>query len=247
MVQPRYLIPNGITAFSLLLALWSIFRAIDGYHDQAAWCIVWCVLLDRMDGVAARLVRASSKFGVEFDSLADLLAFCVAPSVLSYVALTHEPRYVSSASALEPHLLLAVIALYFLCGAVRLARYNVTAEQVPGWFRGLPTTIAGALVSTGFLAARELGWDSMVPRGLPLLLAGCALLMISNLWLHKEVRARSRIALVVGVALVAVVYGLGFARRDPGIIFVTILAYPAIGFVLGALRPPTGPPLTASE
>jgi CDP-diacylglycerol---serine O-phosphatidyltransferase len=117
MFRPRYLVPNSITAFSLLLALWSIFRAIDGDHDQAAWCIVWCVLLDRMDGVAARLVHASSQFGVEFDSLADLLAFCVAPSVLSYVALARDPRYAGAASALEPTLLLAIIALYFLCGA----------------------------------------------------------------------------------------------------------------------------------
>ncbi len=226
--------------------MWSIFRAIDGYHDQAAWCIVWCVLLDRMDGVAARLVRASSRFGGEFDSLADLLAFCVAPAVLSYVVLTRDPRYAASGSALDTRLVLGSIALYFLCGAVRLARYNVTAELAPGWFRGLPTTIAGALISTGLLATRALDLDGVVPRGLPLALAGCGLLMISNLWLKKEVRPRSRIALIIGAALVAAVYGLGFARRDPEIIFFLILAYPTIGFVLGAVQPPAPSTLTTS-
>jgi CDP-diacylglycerol--serine O-phosphatidyltransferase len=238
MFQPRYLIPNGITALSMMLAMWSIFQSIDGYHDQAAWWIVWCVLLDRADGVAARLVRASSKFGQEFDSLADLLAFCIAPSVLSYVVLTRDPRYASSEAALDRSAVIAIVALYFLCGAIRLARYNVTHEDAPGWFRGLPTTIAGALVSSGFLAARQLGLDAIVPWGLPLLLAACALLMISSLWLRKEVRPRSRLALGVGVLLVASVYGLGFARHYPGYIFAAILAYPAIGFVLGALRPP---------
>src|SRR5205823_3649863 len=133
----------------------SIFRSIDGHLDQAAWSIVWCVLLDRVDGVVARALKASSKFGVEFDSLADLLAFCVAPAVLGYVVLIRDPQYAGAATALDGRLVIGVLALYFLCGAVRLARYNVTADRAPGWFRGLPTTIAGALVSTGFLAVRE--------------------------------------------------------------------------------------------
>jgi CDP-diacylglycerol--serine O-phosphatidyltransferase len=246
MFRLRHLVPNGITAISLLLSMWSVLRSIDGYHDQAAWCIVWCALLDRMDGVAARLLGASSQFGVEFDSLADLLAFCVAPSVLSYVVLTRDPGY-AAASDLDPRLLLAIIALFFLCGALRLARYNVTSDQAPGWFRGLPTTIAGALISSGLLAARELGLGALVPLGLPILLVVCAVLMISNLWLHKEVRPRSRLGWSVGVSLIALVYGLGFARYYPWVIFVSILAYPAIGFVLGALKPPVRAPITASE
>lgn len=239
MLSPRYLVPNGITAFSMLLAIWSIVHAIDGSYDQAAWCTVWCVLLDRMDGVAARLLRASSRFGQEFDSLADLLAFCVAPSVLSYVLLTREARY--TPSGLPRSAVLAVIALYFLCGAIRLARYNVTLEDAPGWFRGLPTTFAGGLVASGLLAARSQGFDAAawgVPLGLPALLAICALLMISTFWMRKEVWPRSRILLGIGISSMVLLYGLGFAHRWPECIFLILVSYSVIGFLIGVVRRP---------
>ena len=78
----RYGIPNSITAASLLLGLGSIVTGMFGNLELAGWMIVWCGLLDVMDGLAARLLKAESNFGAEFDSMADLVAFGVAPGML---------------------------------------------------------------------------------------------------------------------------------------------------------------------
>ncbi len=78
----RYTIPNSFTAMSLLLGLGSVVTSQLGDLELAGWMIVWCGLLDTMDGVAARLLKATSTFGAEFDSMADLIAFGVAPGML---------------------------------------------------------------------------------------------------------------------------------------------------------------------
>src|SRR5690348_10759860 len=91
--HPRYLVPNAVTAANLILALTAIVEASRGRAETAAWLIVWCALLDRVDGVVARWLGASSEFGIQFDTLSDLLAFCVAPGLLVYFLLTGDPRY----------------------------------------------------------------------------------------------------------------------------------------------------------
>ena len=78
----RYTVPNGFTSLSLLLGVASIVTTQLGDLETAAWIIVWCGLLDVMDGVSARLLKATSDFGAEFDSMADLVSFGVAPAVL---------------------------------------------------------------------------------------------------------------------------------------------------------------------
>ena len=82
----RYSIPNSFTALSLLLGLGSIVTTQIGDLEFAAWLIVWCGLLDTMDGFAARVLKATSDFGAEFDSMADLVSFGVAPGVLVFNA-----------------------------------------------------------------------------------------------------------------------------------------------------------------
>ena len=82
MVKLRYTIPNSFTALSLLLGVGSIVTGQLGNLELAGWMIVWCGLLDVMDGLAARLLKATSDFGAEFDSMADLVSFGVAPGML---------------------------------------------------------------------------------------------------------------------------------------------------------------------
>jgi len=130
----RYLIPNSITSASLLLGLASAWAALHGDPELAAWMVVWGVLLDTMDGAAARLLRASSAFGAELDSFADFVVFGVAPAAL-----------VASATGSE-----WAAAVFALATAARLARYNVREED-PGAFRGVPTTTCGATVALVWL------------------------------------------------------------------------------------------------
>ncbi len=242
-VPLRYIFPNAITALSILLAAEAVFQAAAGYYDAAAWFLVWCVLLDRVDGVVARLTKASSRFGEQFDSLADVIAFAFSPALLVFLMLTKDPRYIDwySQPALRA-VLMGSVAMYVLAGAIRLARFNLTAQSLgPGWFRGLPTTIAGAMVSTLLLAAWKGAWPDIVVVAMPLVLCFCAILMLSNLWLPKNLQwIPNKVILssrVINILLwfgVAVVYGLGAARMAPTVLLCLAVGYPLVGFILGA-------------
>jgi CDP-diacylglycerol--serine O-phosphatidyltransferase len=226
----RYLAPNAITAASLLLALVAIVQAAEGRFDACAWTIVWCVLLDRFDGFVARRLRACSEFGVQFDTLADLLAFGAAPALLMYFRLA--PPGTGPVPALAA-------GLYLLAAALRLARFNVQAHDLgPDWSRGLTVTIAAAIVALAHLSAgtRALATPALLP-GLLLLLA---FLMVSVLWLPKALPLPpwARVLFALGVVLV---YGLGALRRAPELLLALAVAYPTLGFLWGAWRPPRTP------
>ncbi len=238
--HPRYLVPNCVTATSLMIALTAIVQASRGEHESAAWLIVWCALLDRVDGVAARSLRACSEFGIQFDTLADLLAFCVAPALQVHFLLTGDPRYAPLfAAGAARRALLASVGIYVVCGAIRLARFNVQAESVgPKWSRGLPVTIAGGLVSTFILAAWELALPAEVVAASPIVLLVSAGFMVSTLWLPKSLGEGTRIPLPLQVLGVSAIYGLGFARTLPVVLLAAALAYPTVGFVFGASHRP---------
>ena len=126
----RYSIPSSITALSLLLGLGSIVTTQVGELEFAAWLIVWCGLLDTMDGVAARVLKATSDFGAEFDSMADLVAFGVAPAVLVFnLGLQYGGVEVGSG---QFWVLLAACGVFVLAGAMRLARFNLTSDVPHG-------------------------------------------------------------------------------------------------------------------
>ena len=138
----RYSIPNSFTALSLLLGLTSIVTAQVGDLELAAWRVVWCGLLDTMDGVAARLLKATSSFGAEFDSMADLVSFGVAPAIIVF-NLGLQVGGVQLDTG-QFWVLLVSCGVFVLAGAMRLARFNL-ATDVPsgGWFTGIPITAAG--------------------------------------------------------------------------------------------------------
>ena len=239
--HPRYLVPNAVTAVSMLIALVAIVQASRGQYESAAWLIVWCALLDRVDGVAARWLRACSDFGIQFDTLADLLAFCAAPALLVYFLLTGDPRYAPMFEAGAARgVLLASVGVYVLSGALRLARFNIQARAIgPQWSRGLPVTIAGGLVSTFLLAAWELALPAEVVAASPVVLLVSAVFMISILWLPKSLGEGTWVPLPFRVLGVLAIYGLGFARTLPAVLLAVALAYPALGFAFGRFHPPS--------
>jgi len=238
--HPRYLVPNAVTGLSMVIAVVAIVQASRGVYESAAWLIVWCALLDRVDGFWARLVDACSDFGIQFDTLADLLAFCAAPAMLVYFLLTDDPRYAPMFEAYPARaVLLTSVGAYVLLGAMRLARFNVQTRSIgPRWSRGLPVTIAGAIVSTFILAAWELSLPTLVVMASPIVLFACAVFMISNLWLPKSMGKGKRTLLALQVLGVVTIYGLGLIRALPTVLLAVALAYPAFGFVFGGLRPP---------
>ena len=89
MSKLRYLVPNAFTSMSLILGLISVVLSVRGNPALAAWLILWGVLLDKLDGSAARLLNASSPFGAQLDPFADFVSFGIAPAALFFFSLEH--------------------------------------------------------------------------------------------------------------------------------------------------------------
>ena len=166
-----YALPNLLTAMNFLLGYLSIISSIEMRYERAAWTILLATIFDMLDGRVARFTKTTSKFGLEFDSLCDLISFGLAPAVFIYLL------------ALRPfgRIGLVVSMLFGLFGAMRLARFNVMAEVLPkSYFQGLPIPMASITLCTAFLFAKEL---NLPVEGSPFFLAltcALALLMVST-------------------------------------------------------------------
>ena len=161
--KPRrgtYLVPNLFTTANLFAGFFGIVSAIDGKFEIAAMAILFSCLFDILDGKVARLTKATSRFGVEYDSLADLVAFGVGLGLLVYLW------------ALRPFGRLGWLAafVFVACGALRLARFNVQVGTVSSkYFVGLPIPGGATMIATTVLFLD--GWEISSPHllGVPLL------------------------------------------------------------------------------
>lgn len=222
MVRLRYTIPNGFTALSLLLGLGSIVTSQIGELEFAAWLIVWCGLLDTLDGLAARLLKATSSFGAEFDSMADLVSFGVAPAVLVFNAgLQLGGIEVDSG---QFWVLLTACGVFVLAGAMRLARFNIaTGKPRTGWFTGVPiTACGGGLVSSLILVLiYHQDISTLLPLHLyfPVLMFVLAILMVSRLRFPKVVVRKSNIVNVFQFTNIAAIFYCGIFRVFPEYLF----------------------------
>ena len=218
MIRIRYTIPNSFTALSLLLGIASIVTTQLGELELAAWIIVWCGLLDVMDGLSARLLKATSDFGAEFDSMADLVSFGVAPAVLMLNAGMQLGgiEYESG----QFWVLLVAIAVFALCGAMRLTRFNLVSDQPgTGWFTGVPITAAGGgMVSSVVLVLihhPDIAASLPLHLYLPVLMFVLAMLMVSRLRFPKAVKRDSLAMNVFQGVVMAGVYYCGITRSYP--------------------------------
>jgi len=218
----RYSIPNSFTALSLLLGLGSIVTTQIGDLEFAAWLIVWCGLLDTMDGLAARLLKATSDFGAEFDSMADLVSFGVAPGVLVFNAgLQLGGIEVESG---QFWVLLLACGVFVLAGAMRLARFNVgTGQPGKGWFTGVPITAAGGglLSSMVLVLLYHQDTSSVLPLHLylPIIMFVLAILMISRLRFPKAVVRESMLINIFQFTNIAAIIVCGVLRIFPEYLF----------------------------
>lgn len=167
-----YLLPNFFTAASIFTGFFSISLALKGEFYGAAWFIFLALIFDGLDGRVARMTNTASHFGVEFDSLADIIAFGAAPSLLLYLYVGDE----------YGRLGIVVSALFIIFGAVRLARFNVTTARIePSVFIGLPIPTAAIMVSTAILLLeRYPQFTSLKVLMLPLAVI-LSVLMVSNI------------------------------------------------------------------
>lgn len=139
---PRIIVPSFFTLMNLFCGFLAIISIAEDRLFFGAWLIVFAGLFDALDGFMARLSNATSQFGIELDSISDVVSFGVAPGFLLYAfGLSSLPFVGIILSALPP-----------LCGAVRLARYNVDAqERRPDYFKGLPIPAQAIMISAFYL------------------------------------------------------------------------------------------------
>lgn len=197
-----YIVPNLITSASLFGGFYAIVAALDGNFYYAGVAILISCLLDGMDGKIARMTNTSSRFGLEYDSLADLVAFGVAPAILIFTW------------ALRPFGRFGWLAafVYLVCGALRLARYNIQIETIESKsFNGLPTPAAASLIATTVLLFSYFGGGGDTTKHITILLFTylLAYLMVSNIKYHsfKEVDMSKRrpFMLLVGIIILLII------------------------------------------
>ncbi len=173
MTKGVFLLPNLITSLSLLSGFYSIINSIDGRYWIAGWLIIASIFFDGIDGKVARLTNTSSKFGIEYDSLSDLIAFGAAPSVLLFKWFFMDMGRIGW----------AVVFVYLLGATLRLARFNVQVNSVEyKKFTGLPSpAAAGTIVSTLFFITKFSIRTLLITKIMLVLTVIVGLLMISNI------------------------------------------------------------------
>jgi CDP-diacylglycerol--serine O-phosphatidyltransferase len=171
--QPKqliYILPNLFTAGGVFSGMMSIIMSASGKFEYAAWLILLALIFDGLDGRVARLTKTTSKFGVEFDSLADIVSFGVAPAMLLYQYCGMDYGRFG----------MVVSGLYVVFGAIRLARFNVTTSEIePSVFIGVPIPTAAVFISILILLYEKYAFDIYVPLLLATLFV--AVLMVSNI------------------------------------------------------------------
>jgi CDP-diacylglycerol---serine O-phosphatidyltransferase len=172
-----YLLPNLVTTGGLFAGFYGIVATMKGDYHIAAWFILISAIFDALDGKVARLTGTTSQFGVEYDSLADIVSFGVAPGLLMY------------SWALQPFGKFGWLAafLYVVCGALRLARFNVQVNTVESRrFVGLPIPAAAGMVAACVLLFYHLGGSGTIKKvSVVLLIYVLAYLMVSNHSYHS--------------------------------------------------------------
>lgn len=220
-----YILPNLFTASSIFVGVISIVEASKGHFILASWLILFALIFDGLDGRVARMTNTTSQFGVEFDSLADIISFGIAPAMLLYFFTGHEFGRFG----------VLVSALYVIFGAIRLARFNIsTAKTDPNVFIGLPIPTSAVFVSMWILLFHKYSLQNY-SMFLLFLALGVAILMVSNfrypsfkkVQLDKPMVFKTMISLVLIASLLYLFSAEGFA--------IIILAYTLYG-PLRALR-----------
>jgi CDP-diacylglycerol--serine O-phosphatidyltransferase len=228
--------PNLITLSSMIFGLVSLWASAHGNASLAAWLIIYAVLTDRIDGLVARALKATSELGMHLDSFADMLNFGVAPA---YLVLTYVPSRIEYYTHGAGHyLIFAACGAYMLCAVFRLARYNVLSDdQIPTKiFFGFPTTLTGGLIAIWILlflkydpTYREFGGpklfgDSLetpaaVWKYLPIAMVVGGYLMASRLPMPKVGMTKNRLVSILLLVLLVTGYICGFAMMFPEICF----------------------------
>lgn len=210
-------LPSLFTVGNLFLGIISIILVFNGKADFAAIMIIVAMLLDGLDGRVARALNVQSEFGKELDSLSDIISFGVAPAFVVYAAAYQDFNTAAAWTA---------TAIFPICGALRLARFNVVAGT-PGYFIGLPIPAAGGVLATMALFHNELSTPILLVSELLL-----SFLMVSTIRypsFKKLAIPRAAVWVTPIIVAAAVALALLFPGFLSKLLFVPLVLYALLG------------------
>jgi len=216
-----FLLPNLFTTAGLFAGFYAIIAAIRGDFESAAIAIFVAMIMDGLDGRIARMTNTQSAFGAEYDSLADMVAFGLAPALVVFQwALLDMGKFGWM-----------IAFIYAACGALRLARFNTqvgTADK--RYFQGLPSPAAAACVAGWVWLGTDRGLDPawLINIAIPLTFFS-AILMVSSMryYSFKDLDFKNRVPFIKLLALV-LIFAL-IANDPPLILFLAVLSYAISG------------------
>lgn len=229
-----YLLPNLITTAAMFAGFYAIIAAQNGRYHGAAVALFLAMFLDAVDGRVARMTNTQTEFGAQYDSLADLVSFGVAPALVMYQWSLQYMNDVGPGWA-KPGWLAAFF--FTAAAAMRLARFNTNSGTDKRYFIGLPSPTAAALV-IGFVWVchdMNITGESMRVLSLPLMLVAAAL-MVSNIpyLTFKDIDYRQKVPFI-GMMIAALIMML-LAFDPPKVLFAGFLIYASWGPMVSALR-----------
>ena len=213
-----YLLPNIITTGALFAGFYATIAGMNGRFGAAGLAILAAIILDTADGRVARLMRAQTRFGAEYDSLSDMVAFGVAPGLVAFF------WGLSSLGQIG----WVITFVYIACTALRLARFNAGSDLAV--FVGLPSPAAAAVIAcTVWVWEEHAGGEPSLfdASALGCIALAIALLMVSNLryFSPKQLHLKGRVPFVT---LVAVVLGFAVLLADPPSILLALFSLYAL-------------------
>lgn len=225
-----YLLPSLFTMGNILLGFYAVVQGLRGNFDTAALAILGAGIVDALDGRIARLTGTESDFGKEFDSLADILTFGFVPALLAYCWGLDDLGRIGW-----------LIPLFFVvCGATRLARFNVQSHREdPRNFVGLPIPAAAGTIASILYFAPDPNWKAWLAIGLMVTLICLGFLMVSTFryasFKKMDLRRRRsyRLAIPLAATLILVAYHPPTFLMSVAILYT--LSGP-FGFLLRAIR-----------
>ncbi|MDR6226991.1 CDP-diacylglycerol--serine O-phosphatidyltransferase [Desmospora profundinema] len=210
-------LPSIFTVGNLFLGIIAMILAIQGEWKYGAIMVIIGMFLDGLDGRVARMLNTQSEFGKELDSLSDVISFGVAPALIMYTSILHELGILGW----------VITAVFPICGALRLARFNVH-PGIPGYFIGLPITAAGGVLATMALYSNTVSGPLFMVLGMLFL----SYLMVSRVKYPNFKRLgipRSAYwispLIIIGLAWLAA----KFPEEFPKIVFIPLALYAFFG------------------
>ncbi len=222
-----YLLPNILTTFGLFSGFFAIILATKGQYGDAAIAIFVAMLWDGLDGRVARLTNTQSEFGAQYDSMADMVSFGIAPALLMYFWLFADLGKIGWLGAF----------VYVAAGALRLARFNTQIGiEDKRYFQGLPSPAAAALIAGMVWTKDIIGITAYDDQYLVLfawiVLVGAGVLMVSNIryYSFKEINLKGRSSFKL--LLIATLTIIVITIWPSAILFVFFFAYALSGLIM---------------